>query len=63
MKINFKKLSPFIIIITSIVVVNLMVKLKPEAEFQKPKIIPQVVETLSAYPTEVQAKINSQGYN
>ena len=51
MKINFKKLSPFIIIITSIVVVNLMVKLKPEAEFQKPKIIPQVVETLAAYPT------------
>jgi len=61
MKINFKKLSPFIIVISSIVVVNLMIKLKPEAEFQKPKIIPQVVETLAAYPTEVQAKINSQG--
>ena len=61
MNINFKKLSPFIIIITSVVIVNLMIKLKPEAEFQKPKIISQVVETLAAYPTQVQAKINSQG--
>tara|TARA_Y100001970_G_C14093003_1_gene781074 strand:+ start:137 stop:1198 length:1062 start_codon:yes stop_codon:yes gene_type:complete len=38
-----------------------MIKLKPEAEFQKPKIIPQVVETLIAYPSEVRAKISSQG--
>ena len=38
-----------------------MIKLKPEAEFQKPKIIPQVVETVAAYPSQVRAKISSQG--
>ena len=38
-----------------------MIKLKPEAEFQKPKIIPQVVETMAAYPSQVTAKISSQG--
>ena len=56
-----KKFSPIIILSVSIVVFMLMIKLKPEAEFQKPKIIPQVVETLIAYPSEVRAKISSQG--
>jgi len=61
MNINFKKLTPFLIVFSSIVVFTLMIKLKPEAEFQKPKVIPQVVETMAAYPSEVRAKINSQG--
>ena len=61
MKINFKKLTPFLIVFSSIVVFTLMLKLKPEAEFQKPKVAPQVVETMAAYPSEVRAKINSQG--
>ena len=39
-----KKFSPIIILIGSIGVFMLMIKLKPEAEFQKPKIIPQMVE-------------------
>ena len=56
-----KKFSPIIILSVSIAVFMLMIKLKPEAEFQKPKIIPQVVETLIAYPSEVRAKISSQG--
>ena len=29
--------------------------------FKKPKIIPQVVETVAAYPSQVRAKISSQG--
>ncbi len=61
MNINFKKLTPFLIVFSSIVVFTLMIKLKPEAEFQKPNVIPQVVETMAAYPSEVKAKINSQG--
>ena len=61
MNINFKKLTPFLIVFSSIVVFTLMIKLKPEAEFQKPNLIPQVVETMAAYPSEVRAKINSQG--
>jgi len=61
MNINFKKLTPFLIVFSSIVVFTLMIKLKPEAEFQKPKVTPQVVETMAAYPSEVRAKINSQG--
>jgi RND family efflux transporter MFP subunit len=56
-----KKFSPIIILSVSVIVFMLMIKLKPEAEFQKPKIIPQVVETLIAYPSEVRAKISSQG--
>ena len=56
-----KKFSPIIILIGSIGVFMLMIKLKPEAEFQKPKIIPQMVETMVAYPSEVRAKISSQG--
>ena len=56
-----KKFSPIIILTVSVIVFMLMIKLKPEAEFQKPKIIPQVVETLIAYPSEVRAKISSQG--
>ena len=61
MNINFKKLTPFLIVFSSIVVFTLMIKLKPEAEFQKPNVIPQAVETMAAYPSEVRAKINSQG--
>mgnify|MGYP001211612461 CR=1 FL=1 len=61
MNINLKKLTPFLIVFSSIVVFTLMIKLKPEAEFQKPKVAPQVVETMAAYPSEVRAKINSQG--
>ena len=61
MNIYFKKLTPFLIVFSSIVVFTLMIKLKPEAEFQKPNVIPQVVETMAAYPSEVRAKINSQG--
>lgn len=61
MNINFKKLTPFLIVFSSMVVFTLMIKLKPEAEFQKPNVIPQVVETMAAYPSEVRAKINSQG--
>ena len=61
MNINLKKLTPFLIVFSSIVVFTLMIKLKPEAEFQKPNVIPQVVETMAAYPSEVRAKINSQG--
>ncbi len=56
-----KKFSPIIILIGSIGVLMLMIKLKPEAEFQKPKIIPQMVETMVAYPSEGRAKIRSQG--
>jgi len=56
-----KKFSPIIILIASIGIFMLMIKLKPEAEFQKPKIIPQMVETMVAYPSEVRAKISSQG--
>ena len=61
MNINFKKLTPFLIVFSSIVVFTLMIKLKPEAEFQKPNVVSQVVETMAAYPSEVRAKINSQG--
>ena len=61
MNINFKKLTPFLIVFSSIVVFTLMIMLKPEAEFQKPNVVPQVVETMAAYPSEVRAKINSQG--
>ena len=56
-----KKFSPIIILMGSIGIFMLMIKLKPEAEFQKPKIIPQMVETMVAYPSEVRAKISSQG--
>ena len=61
MKINFRKFTPFVIVLASLIVFVLMIKLKPEAEFQKPKIIPQVVETVAAYPSQVRAKISSQG--
>ena len=56
-----KKYSPIIILVSSIILFVLMIKLKPEAEFQEPKIIPQLVETMVAYPSEVSAKISSQG--
>ena len=56
-----KKYSPIIILVSSVILFVLMIKLKPEAEFQEPKIIPQLVETMVAYPSEVSAKISSQG--
>ena len=56
-----KKFSPIIILSGSIIAFILMIKLKPEAKFQKPKIIPQLVETMNAFPAEVSAKISSQG--
>ncbi len=56
-----KKYSPIIILSVSIIVFILMIKLRPEAKFQEPKIIPQLVETMVAYPSEVSAKISSQG--
>lgn len=56
-----KKYSPIIILFVSIMVFTLMINLRPEAKFQKPKIIPQLVETMAAFPSEVRAKISSQG--
>jgi len=56
-----KKFSPIIILLVSVAVFILLIKLKPEAEFQKPKIVPQMVETIIAFPSEVRAKISSQG--
>ena len=56
-----KKYSPIIILVSSVILFVLMIKLKPEAKFQEPKIIPQLVETMVAYPSEVSAKISSQG--
>ena len=44
-----KKFSPIIILSGSIIAFILMIKLKPEAKFQKPKIIPQLVETMNAF--------------
>ena len=56
-----KKYSPLIIILVSIIIFALMIRLRPEAKFEEPKIIPQLVETMVAYPSEVGAKISSQG--
>ena len=56
-----KKYSPLIIISVSIIIFALMIRLRPEAKFEEPKIIPQLVETMVAYPSEVEAKISSQG--
>ena len=56
-----KKFSPIIILLVSVTVFILLIKLKPEAEFQKPKIVPQMVETIIVFPSEVRAKISSQG--
>ncbi len=56
-----KKYSPLIIILVSIIIFVLMIQLRPEAKFEEPKIIPQLVETMVAYPSEVRAKISSQG--
>ena len=56
-----KKYSPLIIISVSIIIFALMIRLRPEAKFEEPKIIPQLVETMVAYPSEVGAKISSQG--
>lgn len=56
-----KKFSPIIILLVSVAVFILLIKLKPEAEFKKPKIVPQMVETIIAFPSEVRAKISSQG--
>ena len=56
-----KKYSPLIIILVSIIIFVPMIRLRPEAKFEEPKIIPQLVETMVAYPSEVGAKISSQG--
>ena len=56
-----KKYSPLLIISVSIIIFVLMIRLRPEAKFEEPKIIPQLVETMVAYPSEVGAKISSQG--
>ena len=56
-----KKYIPLIIISVSIIIFILMIQLRPEAKFEEPKIIPQLVETMVAYPSEVGAKISSQG--
>ena len=56
-----KKYSPLIIILVSIIIFVLMIRLRPEAKFEEPKIIPQLVETMVAYPSEIGAKISSQG--
>ena len=56
-----KKLSPLLILLGSIGVFVIMVKLKPEAEFQKPEVTHQLVEVLLALPQDVEAKISSQG--
>ena len=56
-----KKYSPLIIISVSIIIFVLMIRLRPEAKFEEPKIISQLVETMVAYPSEVRAKISSQG--
>ena len=61
MNIYLKKYSPLIIISVSIIIFVLMIRLRPEAKFEEPKIIPQLVETMVAYPSEVRAKISSQG--
>ena len=61
MNIYLKKYSPLIIISVSIIIFVLMIQLRPEAKFEEPKIIPQLVETMVAYPSEVEAKISSQG--
>ena len=58
---HIKKYSPLIIISVSIIIFVLMIRLRPEAKFEEPKIIPQLVETMVAYPSEVRAKISSQG--
>ena len=58
---HIKKYSPLIIISVSIIIFVLMIRLRPEAKFEEPKIIPQLVETMVAYPSEVEAKISSQG--
>lgn len=56
-----KKFSPLLILLGSIGVFVIMVKLKPEAEFQKPEVTHQLVEVLLALPQDVDAKISSQG--
>tara|TARA_Y100000780_G_C13691753_1_gene419839 strand:+ start:2448 stop:3578 length:1131 start_codon:yes stop_codon:yes gene_type:complete len=56
-----KKFSPLLILLGSIGVFVIMVKLKPEAEFQKPEVTHQLVEVLLALPQDVETKISSQG--
>ena len=56
-----KKFSPLLILLGSIGVFVIMVKFKPEAEFQKPEVTHQLVEVLLALPQDVEAKISSQG--
>ncbi len=61
MKAHIKKYSPVIILVGSILIFVMMIKLKPEVKFQRPKVIPQLVEIIMAYPSEVRSKIRSQG--
>ena len=39
----------------------LLLSIKPEAQFQKPEIVSQLVETFIALPQNIEAKIRSQG--
>ena len=38
-----------------------LLSIKPEAQFQKPEIVSQLVETFIALPQNIEAKIRSQG--
>ena len=48
-----KKFSPLLILLGSIGVFVIMVKLKPEAEFQKPEVTHQLVEVKMSRPRSV----------
>ena len=61
MKKYIKSLGPFLILIGSIAVFALLLSIKPEAQFQKPEIVSQLVETFIALPQNIEAKIRSQG--
>ena len=39
----------------------LLVSIKPEAQFQKPEIVHQLVQTFMALPQDIEVKIRSQG--
>ncbi|SVD86199.1 uncharacterized protein METZ01_LOCUS439053, partial [marine metagenome] len=56
-----KSIGPFLILIGSIAVFALLLSIKPEAQFQKPEIVSQLVETFIALPQNIEAKIRSQG--
>ncbi|SVD86362.1 uncharacterized protein METZ01_LOCUS439216, partial [marine metagenome] len=56
-----KILGPVLILMGSMAVFALLFSIKPEAQFQKPEIVPQLVETFIALPQDIEAKIRSQG--